>query len=251
MRMQESASWEILGGKEYYSKKSDDDGFLVFAEDAAEGVGDFADGGVGFDGGEDGGEEIFSGGGAALEFGESGLGAGGIAPGAESVQAGDLGALDFGVDAENGNGARMVSFRGGDEIVYADYDLIFFLDGLLKFVSGFLDFSLDETGFDGTQHSSHTVDFGKIVCGQRFNLAGEGFDGVGAGDGVDGVGYTGFIGENLLGAQGDERGVFGGQGERFVHGIGVQGLAATENGGAGCNGNAHESSFRLWSGEGG
>src|SRR5258706_10576657 len=142
------------GGEEYYSKKSDDDGLLVFAEDAAEGVGDFADGGVGFDGGEDGGEEIFRGGGAALEFGESGLGAGGIAPGAESVHAGDLGALDFGVDAKNGNGARIVSFGGSDEIVYADYDLIFFLDGLLKFVSGFLDFPLDEAGFDGAQHSS-------------------------------------------------------------------------------------------------
>jgi hypothetical protein len=48
---------------------SDDDGFLVFAEDVAEGVGDFAYGGVGFNGGEDGGEEIFCGGGAALEFG--------------------------------------------------------------------------------------------------------------------------------------------------------------------------------------
>jgi len=49
--------------------KLDDYGFLVFAEEASEGVGDFADGGVGFDGGEDGGEKIFGGGGAALEFG--------------------------------------------------------------------------------------------------------------------------------------------------------------------------------------
>jgi hypothetical protein len=48
---------------------SEDDGFLVFAEDVSEGVGDFADRGVGFDGGEDGGEEIFGGGGVPLEFG--------------------------------------------------------------------------------------------------------------------------------------------------------------------------------------
>ena len=39
------------------------------AEDLAESVGDFADGGVRFDGGEDGGEKIFGGAGAALEFG--------------------------------------------------------------------------------------------------------------------------------------------------------------------------------------
>jgi hypothetical protein len=61
---------------------SDDDGFVVFAEDAAEGVGDFADGGVGFDGGENRREEILVADGAALEFGQGGFGAGGIALGA-------------------------------------------------------------------------------------------------------------------------------------------------------------------------
>src|SRR5467141_4638819 len=136
------------GGEEYYSKKSDDHGFLVFAEDAAEGVGDFADGGVGFDGGEDGGKKIFGGGGAALELGEGGLGAGGVAFGAQGVQADNLGALDFGVYAKSGDGA----FFFCDEIVHADDDLIFFLDGLLEFVSGFLDFALDITGFNGSQH---------------------------------------------------------------------------------------------------
>src|SRR5258705_5290515 len=65
------------GGEEYYSKKSDDHGFLVFAEDAAEGVGDFADGGVGFDGGEDGGEATFGRGGAAAGFGGSRICSGG------------------------------------------------------------------------------------------------------------------------------------------------------------------------------
>ena len=62
-----------MEGFERRREASDDDGFLVFAEDAAEGVGDFADGGVGFDGVEDGGEEIFGRRGAALEFGERGL----------------------------------------------------------------------------------------------------------------------------------------------------------------------------------
>jgi len=44
----------------------DDDGFVILAEDFAEGVGDFADGGVGFDGSEDGGKKIVGGTGAAL-----------------------------------------------------------------------------------------------------------------------------------------------------------------------------------------
>src|SRR5260370_23169835 len=80
------------GGEPPHSKL-DDHRFLVFAEDAAAGVGDFADGGVGFDGGEDGGEESFGGGGAALEFDEGGFGAGGMAPGSGGAQAGRFGSL--------------------------------------------------------------------------------------------------------------------------------------------------------------
>src|SRR5712692_4853267 len=189
-RMSLMASPGISGGEEYDSasavtacalvqpkrRASDDDGLLVFAEDAAEGVGDFADGGVGFDGGEDGGEEIFGGGGAALEFDEGGFGADEIAPGAEGVQAGDLGALDFGIDAKNGNGAGGICFRWGDEVVYADDDLLFFLDGSLEFVSGFLDFPLDEAGFDGAQHSSkraaHRVYFFNVREGAFLDLVG-------------------------------------------------------------------------------
>src|SRR5260370_645382 len=191
----------LRGGRKSGSKlphsKSDDDGFLVFAEDAAEGVGDFADGGVGFDGGEDGGEEILGGGGAALEFGEAGFGEGGVALGAECVQAGDLGAFDFGVEAERRDGAFF--FR--DEVVHADNALLFLLDGALELVSRFLDFALDETGFNGAQHSAHLVDLRKIDGGKRFDFVGEGFDGVGAGDGIDGVGNAGFVREDLLGAQ--------------------------------------------------
>ena len=74
---------------------SDDDGFLVFAEDAAEGVGDFAYGGVGFDGVEDGGEEIFCGGGAALKFGEGGLRFGGVAFGSAVRLGGRFGSVRF------------------------------------------------------------------------------------------------------------------------------------------------------------
>jgi len=49
---------------------SNDDRLLVFAEDSAECVGDFADRGVGLDGSEDRREKIFRCSGAALEFDE-------------------------------------------------------------------------------------------------------------------------------------------------------------------------------------
>src|SRR5690349_10752410 len=132
------------------SSALDDDGFLIFAEVSTEGVGDFADGGVGFDGSEDGGKEIFCCRGAALEFGKGGLNAGGIASGTESVEAGDLRALDFLVDPERGNSAFFFS----NEIVDADDDLLFFFDGALEFERDFLKLALNEAGFDGPQHSA-------------------------------------------------------------------------------------------------
>src|ERR1700676_2293529 len=66
---------------------SNDYGFLIFAEGAAERVGDFAHGGVGFHGGEDGGEKIFGGGGGRGGVGRGGWGAGGVALGAQGVEA--------------------------------------------------------------------------------------------------------------------------------------------------------------------
>src|SRR5258708_2806887 len=182
------------GGEEYYSKKSDDHGFLVFAEDAAEGVGDFADGGVGFDGGEDGWKEILRGGGAALEFGESGLSFGGTSFGSESVQTSDLGALDFGVDAQSRNG----TFFFRDEIIYADDDLLFRFHGVLEIVGSLLDFSLDEAGFDGAQHSTHGVYFLNVIDGALFDLVGGFSNAEGPGDRVTGFGKAGLVGEDCL-----------------------------------------------------
>src|SRR5213082_169492 len=67
----------------------DDHGFLILAEKAAEGVGDFAERSVGFDGIEDGREKIFRCVGTALEFGKGGGHAVRIATGAESFEPGD------------------------------------------------------------------------------------------------------------------------------------------------------------------
>ena len=50
-----------------------DDGFLVFAEHAAQGVGDFTDRGVGLNSVEDCREKVLRTGGAALELRECGL----------------------------------------------------------------------------------------------------------------------------------------------------------------------------------
>ena len=144
----------------------------------------------------------------------------------------------------------MARFSSADEVIYADDDLFFFLDGALKFVGGFLDFALDEAGLDGSEHqAAHGVDFFDVGERAGFDFVGEGFDGVRACDGIDGVGHAGLVGDDLLRAQGDERGVFGGESERFVERIGVQRLAAAENGGESLDRHADDIIFRLLGGE--
>ena len=96
-------------------RELEDDGFLVFAEDLAEGVGDFADGGIGFDSGEDSWQKIFGGMGAALELDESGLDFRGVASGAQGVESSDLRAFDLWVDAQS----RDLAVLFGDEFVDA------------------------------------------------------------------------------------------------------------------------------------
>ena len=52
--------------------------------------------------------------------------------------------------------------------------------------------------------------FCEVVVGFLLDAVGGGFDEVGAGKGIDGLGDAGFVGDDLLGAEGDARGLFGG-----------------------------------------
>src|SRR2546429_5836660 len=74
-------------------------------------------------------------------------------------------------------------------------------------------------------------------------------DGIGTGDRVDGVGDAGFLRNDLLGPQGDEGGLFGWQGQRFVQRVCMQRLATPENGGEGLHRDANDIVFGLLGGE--
>src|SRR5207245_5085853 len=83
-----------------------------------------------------------------------------------------------------------------------------------------------------------------------FDFVGEMLNGVGAGDRVEGVGDAGFMREDLLGAESDQGGVFGGQCESFVERICVQGLAAAKNGSESLNRDPDDVVLRLLRSEG-
>jgi len=169
----------------------------------------------------------------------------GIAFGAKGVEARDLGAFDLWIDAQGGN----LTVFFGDEFIDAHHYLYFLFNGALKIVRCALNFGLDEAGFDGFEHAAEGVNFGQIIFGAGFDFVGERFDGVGATDGIGSVGDAGFGGNDLLGAQRDQRGFFGGEGESFVHGVGVQRLATAQYRGERLNGYAHNIVFRLLRGE--
>ncbi len=102
-------------------------------------------------------------------------------------------------------------------------------------------------GWDHTAHGIDLVDDGVGFC---FDFVGEFFDEVAAGERIDGLGDVGFVGEDLLGSQGDLDGLLAWQGESFVHAVGVQGLHAAEDGCEGLVGDADDVVHRLLFGEG-
>lgn len=70
--------------------------------------------------------------------------------------------------------------------------------------------------------SAHVVDLLDVVEGLGFHFVGEGFDEVGAAEGVDGAGDAGFVRQDLLCAECDGDGLFCWEAEGFVHGVGVE-----------------------------
>ncbi len=140
--------------------------------------------------------------------------------------------------------ARRRGSRCG-EFVDADQDLLAGVDGALVGVGGVLDLLLDVAALDGAEHAVEPVaiecgDGVEVGLGAGFELVGEGFDEVGAGERVGGVGDAALVGEDLLGAEGDAGGLLGGQGEGLVEAVGVQALRAAEDGGQRLDGGADD-----------
>src|SRR5882762_5862013 len=188
-----------------------DGDFFVGAEDVAEGVADFAEGGVGFDGVvEEGHEVVFALGGgaegveAAIDFC---LGA----VGAEFFQAGGLAVGDGLVNLKH---VKRLLF--GNEIIDADDDFFFLVYGQLVTVRGFGDFALRIAALDGGDHAAHGVDAIDVFPGTALDFVGQSLDEVGAAERVDSIGDASFVGDDLLGAQGDGSGEFRGESPSFI-----------------------------------
>ena len=138
----------------------------------------------------------------------------------------------------------------GDEIVDADHDFFFFVESHLVTVGGFSDFALRIAALDGRDHSAHGINFLDVFPGAALDFVGQSLDKVGTAERIDCVGDAGFVGDDLLGAQGDGGGEFRGQRPGFIQRIGVQRLRAAQNGGERLNRRSNDVVVRLLRGEG-
>src|SRR5229473_927866 len=217
-----------------------DGDFFVDAEDVAEGVADFAEGGVGFHGVvEEGHEVVFT-----------------LGGGAEGVEAAvDFGLGAIGAEPFQANGLalrhRLVNLKNlqrlflSHKIVHADNNFFFFIDGYLVTIGGFGDFALRVAALDGGNHAAHGVDAIDVFPCATLDFVGERFDKIRAAERVHRVGDAGFVGDDLLRAQGDGGGELRRQRPGFVQRIGVQRLRAAEHRGESLNRGADYVVVRL------
>ena len=134
------------------------------------------------------------------------------------------------------------------ETVHAHNDCILLIDLLLVFIGGVLDFLLHVAALDGFQHSAENFDFAQIFGCAFFNFAGQGFDVIGSGEWINGLRRARFVGDDLLGAQGDSGRLLCGQGQSFVERVGVQRLASAQHSGQCLDRGTHDVVFRLLGG---
>ncbi len=90
----------------------------------------------------------------------------------------------------------------------------------------------------------------KVGVGLLLGLLGEGLGEEAPAQGIDCVGDAGLVGDDLLGAQGQAGGLLAGQGQRLVHGVGVEGLGAAHHRRQGLDGGADQVRLRLLGYEG-
>jgi hypothetical protein len=173
-------------------------------------------------------------------------------------------ALDFFVGAAGAQGFEFLLLSAGyrfadvenvrrsffdDEIIHADRNLLVGFNGALVLVTGLGNFFLRISALDGFDHAAHLVEFFEVIEGAVFHVEGLLLDEVASAEWIDGLGNARLEGDDLLGAQGDARGFFGGQGECFVVGVGVQRLRSAEDGGQCLQGDARDVVHRLLRGQ--
>src|SRR5262249_4474271 len=150
----------------------------------AHGVGDLADGGLRFHGGDDAGYEVAAVPGCGADLFQRRRRCRRAPAGADHAHALDLPRFDGRIDRERLD-RRTVGI--GREAVHADDRVGSRIDGLLRAVRRFLDLALNQSAFDCRQRAAGVVDAIENLPRAALDVVGQRLDRVRPGDRVDGV----------------------------------------------------------------
>ena len=151
--------------------------------------------------------------------------------------------------SDSGSTRRMSGTSGvsSTNLLTPDDDVLLDAVALVVAEGRLLDLVLDEV--DRLHRAAQLVDLVDELLGAALDLVGERLDEVGAGERVDGVGGARLVADDLLGAQRDLGRALGGQRQRLVKAVGVQGLGAAAHGGEPLQRDAHDVVLRLLRGQ--
>src|SRR6266704_1423406 len=131
----------------YSSIWSEYGGLHVFAEDGAEDIHDFAQGGVGLDGFDDGGHGVFCAFGNATQILQCAFGGGVVALTTDAVEAFKVRTFALAVDVERGD----FDFLFHDKVVYANDGAPVLVNLLLVAIGRLCNLTLEEAIMDAGQ----------------------------------------------------------------------------------------------------
>src|SRR3954447_9923961 len=150
-----------------------------------------------------------------------------VALAARPVETGELPLQGAGGDVENRNRDRLVL----DVAVHADDDTVAGVELALEAIRRVCDLPLRIALADRPDHPAASVDLVEVAPDLTLDPVRERFDEPAAAERVDGVRDPGLLGEDLLLPERQSRGPRGRHRERLVVRVGVERLAAAEDGG--------------------
>ncbi len=189
-------------------------GRLIFAENGAQGIADFADSDIAFDGfDKEGHERVRRRCAPPVRFFAEWR--------PPSPDRGQRAGLRARRSAGPGRARQRARSLRGEQFptliaVDADDGLRAALDVAQRGIGGILDFPLDEAVGHCLEGASHPVDTFNVLAGLALDFVGQTFDVVAAAKRVHDIGDAAFSCEDLLGAEGDLDCLFGGQGKGLV-----------------------------------
>ena len=134
-------------------------------------------------------------------------------------------------------------------LVDADDGLFTAVDACLALYRRFFDTHLRKAAFHRPRHAAHFLDFVDQSACFLCQLIGQAFHIVRTGQRIHDSCDAGFLLQDELGVAGDAGRKLGGQRERLIEGVGVQGLGAAEGSCHGLDRRAHDVGVRALGGK--